>query len=92
MNTKVTNIDNKVERLEIKVDENFTLFSERLNSVNKTMTNFIIQQIKFNDDTDKKILDINKYIQEHTEEIISIEKAVDINAEQIQDYLRLVDV
>ena len=92
LNTKVTNIDSKVDRLEIKVDENFPLLSERLDSVNKTMTNFIIQQTKFNDDTDKKILDINKYIQEHSQKIITIEKAVDINAEQIQDYLKLVDV
>ena len=91
MNTKVTNIDSKVDKLETKVDENFTLLSERLDSVNKTMTNFIIQQTKFNDDTDKKILDINKYIQEHTK-ILTIEKAVDVNAEQIQDYLKLVDV
>ena len=56
------------------------------------MTNFIIQQTRFNDDTDKKILDINKYIQEHTQKILTIEKAVDVNAEQIQDYLKLVDV
>ena len=92
LNTKVTNIDSKVDGLETKVDENFTLLSERLDSVNKTMTNFIIQQTKFNDDTDKKILDINKYIQEHTQKILTIEKAVDVNAEQIQDYLKLVDV
>ena len=92
LNTKVTNIDSKVDRLETKVDENFTLLSERLDSVNKTMTNFIIQQTRFNDDTDKKILDINKYIQEHTQKILTIEKAVDVNAEQIQDYLKLVDV
>ena len=56
------------------------------------MTNFIIQQTRFNDDTDKNILDINKYIQEHTQKILTIEKAVDVNAEQIQDYLKLVDV
>ena len=37
-------------------------------------------------------MDINKYIQEHTQKILTIEKAVDINAEQIQDYLKLVDV
>ena len=92
LNTKVTNIDSKVDKLETKVDENFTLLSERLDSVNKTMTNFIIQQTKFNDDTDKKILDINKYIQEHIKKILTIEKAVDVNAEQIQDYLKLVDV
>ena len=52
LNTKDTNIDSKVDKLETKVDENFTLLSERLDSVNKTMTNFIIQQTKFNDDTD----------------------------------------
>ena len=67
LNTKVTNLDSKVDRLETKIDENFTLLSERLDSDIKTMTNFIIQQTECNDDTVKKILDINKYIQEHTQ-------------------------
>ena len=92
LNAQVTSIDSKVGRLEAKVDENFSLLSERLDSVNKTLINFIIQQTKFNNDTDMKILDINKYIQEQSTKITTIEKVVDIHAEQIQDYLKLIDV
>ena len=66
LNAQVTNIDSKVGRLEAKVDEIFSLLSERFDSVNKTLINFIIQQTKFNNDTDMKILDINKYIQEQS--------------------------
>ena len=78
--------------MEAKVDENFTLLSERLDSANKTLTDFIIQTTKFNNDTDKTILDTSKYIEEHTQKCITIWKAVDTNAEQIQDYLKPVDV
>ena len=92
LNAQVTNIDSEVGRLEAKVDENFSLLSERLDSVNKTLINFIIQQTKFNNDTDMKILDINKYIQDQSKKITTIEKAVDVHAKQIQDYLKLIDV
>ena len=92
LKAQITNIDCKVERLEAKVDTNFALLSERLELVNKTLINFIVQQTKFNNDADMKILDINKYIQEQSKRITTIEKAVDIHAEQIQDYLKFVDV
>ena len=92
LESKVCNIDTTVATLATKVDENHTFLSNRIDSVNKSLINFIIQQTQFNDDTDKKFLDVDKYFQDYDQHITTIEKAVNSTAEKFQDHLKMVDV
>ena len=74
------------------MDENHLSLSQRIDSANQSLVNFIAGQTKFNDDTTKHFLDIDKYFQNNDQKILSIEKAIDVNNEKFQDYLRTVDV
>ena len=92
LESKVCNIDTTVAILATKVDENHTFLSNRIDSVSKSLVNFIIQQTRFNDDTDKNFLDIDKYFQDNDPHITTIENAVNSTAEKFQDHLKMVDV
>ena len=91
LDSKVCNIDMTVANLAIEVAENHTFLSNRIDSVNNILINFTIQQTQCNDDTDNKLLDIDKYFQDNVQHITTIEKAVYSTAEKFQDHLKMAD-
>ena len=89
---KIDNIDNRVDKLDSSV-----------NSINVKLNNFITDQTKFNDLTDKKIsdltestakrfLDIDTNVRQVQTNIRSIGDTVQSNSRQIQDITKLIDV
>ena len=89
---KIDNIDNRVDKLDSSV-----------NSINVKLNNFITDQTKFNDLTDKKIsdltestakrfLDIYTNVRQVQTNIRSIGDTVQSNSRESQDITKLIDV
>ena len=89
---KIDNIDNRVDKLDSSV-----------NSINVKLNNYVTDQTKFNDTTDKKIsdltestakrfLDIDTNVRQVQTNIQSIGDTVQSNSREIQDITKLIDV
>ena len=89
---KIDNIDNRVDKLDSSA-----------NSINVKLNNFITDQTKFNDVTDKKIsdltestakrfVDIDTNVPQVQTNIRSIGDTVQSNCREIQDITKLIDV
>ena len=89
---KIDNIDNRVDKLDSSV-----------NSINVKLNNFITDQTKFNDITDKKIsdlteatakrfLDIDTNVRQVKTNIRSMDETIQSNTREIQDITKLIDV